>query len=205
MSAMPLLPVSSQSCYSWREEGVYKTSEVKKIHAIKVINTSTERLAFLDLDSARFTIRPIPDGVEGSGGLPAKLELAHEQNPYSFVKLMNVLKFQDARMFSSTLCSSLFTCQLPLIAMFCNDSVINFIKTLADTPDRILSFIQTIGDDGDYKWIAPKQLNELLTTFIGYKRSDTKKLECISPHLKSYVFEHSQIVLTVEQKRPRLF
>ena len=196
-----------ESSYNVAVEAYY----VKSLYAIKVINDADCK-SFLDLDSARHTIRRIPDGVEGAAGLPAQLKLPKGVSTRTFVKLMNVLKFQDAAMVSESMYKDLFNSplgmeQLPAIAMFCNDAVMSFIKTLAaKTPNRILSFMQTIGDDGDYKWIAQAQVNELFSTFIDYKRFDPKKLESISPHFKSYVFEHSQNVEkpSVGRKRPRL-
>lgn len=202
------------STYNVAVEAFY----VKSMYAIKVINDADCK-SFLDLDSARHTIRRIPDGVEGAGGVPAQLKLPNRANTHTFVKLMNVLKFQDPAMVSLSMYRDLFNSlplheQLPAIAMFCNDAVMSFIKTLAvyhKTPNYILRFIQTIGDDGDYKWIPQAQVNELFSTFIEYKRSDPKKLESISPHFKSYVFEHSAVVENpavfkpaVGRKLPRL-
>jgi hypothetical protein len=187
-------------------KGIVPEKYIKKLYAIKVINDADCK-SFLDLDSARHTIRRIPDGVEGAAGLPAQLKLPNSVSTRSFVKLMNVLKFQDAAMVSESMLYRLFKCQLSAIAMFCNDAVISFIKTLAKTPDHILSFMLDVGDDGDYKWMAQEQVNKLFSAFMEYKKKDPKKLESISPHLKSYVFEHSDSVAiagTFGQKRPRL-
>jgi hypothetical protein len=181
------------------------------MRAIKVINAKGA-WCVLDLDTARHTLRrnPCGAGVEGSGGLPVQLKLPNRQNTRQFVKIMHVLRFKDAAMVSESMSKDLFDSplgmeQLPVIAMFCNDAVMSFIKTLAaKTPDHILSFIQIIGDDGDYKWIAQTQVNELFSTFMDYKKSDPKKLESISPHFKAYVFEHSENVEIPKLGRKRL-
>lgn len=178
---------------------------VQKMYAIWVINDADFK-ELLDLDSARHTIRRIPDGVEGAGGLPAQLKLPRMVSPCRFVKLMNVLKFQDSAMVSDSMYKDLFVSDmLSAIAMFCTDEVMSFIKTLASTPDRILSFIEAVGDDGDYTWIPQGQVNMLLLAFMGYKRSDPKKLESLSPHFKSYVFEHSHVdIHALGNKRGRV-
>ncbi len=176
--------------------------EPLKLATIKVM--SGEQCAFLDLDTARQTIRRHAVGVEGcvegSGGLPERLMLPMGTRCKTFIKLLNLLKFQDARMFSTFMYKDLFNGRhiLSAIAIFCNDAIMNFIKKLAVTPDRILSFIEKVGDDGDYKWIAQAQVNELFEEFMFFKRSDPKRLASISPHFKAYVFEHSEHTHTLK-------
>eukprot|EP00966_Prymnesium_polylepis_P099827 2311240-Prymnesium_polylepis.1 len=183
----------------------------EKIVEIKVM--SGEHCEFVDLDTARKTIRrtSVQLGVEGSGGLPERQQLPERlmlpmgTNCKTFIKLLNLLKFRDARMFSKCMYNDLFNGRhiLWAITIFCNYAIMNFIKKLAVTPDRILRFIEEVGDDGDYKWIAQAQVNELFEEFMSFKRSDPKRLASISPHFKAYVFVHSEHthILKVGQKR----
>tara|TARA_Y100000389_G_scaffold201160_1_gene243176 strand:+ start:1416 stop:1829 length:414 start_codon:yes stop_codon:yes gene_type:complete len=88
------------------------------------------------------------------------------------------------------------------IAKYCNETAIEIIKKLANysanwsrgCPEVIINVVTYIGDDGNYKWIAPNVVNKILALFefLKEEKDGASKLACISPQFVTYIFLHGR-------------